>query len=268
MRQVILPGTRLSVSRFGFGTASLHYLGSITKQAAHLEKAALAGFTHFDTAPLYGFGEAERAIGSVFAGETSFTIATKVGLYPPGGCDQSYFAVLARKAAGKVCPPLSKAIADYAVDRASASLEGSLTRLCRERVDVLLLHDPIIGLVESDEWQRWLESETDRIGYVGVAGPADSVKPFVAHAPHLTQITQVRDGIKSGEADFMAEAKRPLQFTYGYFSSEAGTATGSEVLDRALSRNRTGAVIVTSRSASRILDFAEASVREHKCIIR
>ena len=87
MKRIPLPGTHLTLSRFSFGTASLHHLGALGKQLRHLRAALEAGFSHFDTAPLYGFGMAERALGRAFgdARSEAVTIATKVGLYPPGG---------------------------------------------------------------------------------------------------------------------------------------------------------------------------------------
>lgn len=136
-------------------------------QVAHVEAAA-AGFTHFDTAPLYGFGGGERALGAAFASASDITIATKVGLYPPGGAGQGRSATLLRKAGGKLWPSLSRAIVDHSVERARASLESSLNRLQRDYVDLLLIHEPDAALLESEEWLRWLEDEEYRFRYLGI----------------------------------------------------------------------------------------------------
>ena len=111
MKRIPLPGARLTLSRFSFGTASLHHLGALGKQVRHLRAALEAGFSHFDTAPLYGFGMAERALGRAFSDARSeaVTIATKVGLYPPGGAAQGRVAMLARKIVGKALPAMSRA---------------------------------------------------------------------------------------------------------------------------------------------------------------
>lgn len=265
MRLIRLPGTDLSVSRFVFGTASLHHLGRAPMQAAHLEAAAAAGFTHFDTAPLYGFGGAERALGEVFGGEKAVTLTTKVGIYPPGGADQGHSAMLARKVGGKLWPRLSRAVADLSVERARRSFEESLRRLRRDRVDLLMVHEPAPGLLETEEWHRLREAEADRIGWAGVAGPAEVVAPFLDGSSPLAQVTQVCDGLDTREADIMTTAGRPIQLTYGYFSSDKAGRSGAEILYGALKRNPTGAILVYSRSRARLAEFAAASTQEGTC---
>lgn len=265
MQQVSLPGTDLSVSRFVFGTASLHHLGRRPMQAAHLEVAAANGFTHFDTAPLYGFGGAERALGDVFGREPAITITTKVGLYPPGGADQGHSTMLARKVGGKLWPALSRAVADMTLDRARSSLEDSLRRLRRDHVDILLLHEPPPGLLQTEEWLHWREAEGERIGYTGVAGPSEIVTPFLDESSQLAQVVQVCDGLDTREADIVTNAGRPIQLTYGYFSSDKAGRSGAEILSGALARNTTGAILVYSRSRARLAEFAAASAQELLC---
>lgn len=265
MRRIILPGTDLSVSRFVFGTASLHHLGRMPDQAAHLEAAAAAGFTHFDTAPLYGFGGAEQALGEVFGGETAITITTKVGIYPPGGADQGHSAMLARKIGGKLWPTLSRAVADFSVSRARRSLEDSLRRLRRDHVDLLLLHEPVPGLLHTDEWLRWQEAEAGRVRHLGIAGPARIVVPFLEMDGPLVRVIQVRDGLDTREADVVTGAGRPLQLTYGYFSSDTTGRSGAGILSGAMARNPKGAILVYSRSRTRLAEFAAASAKELPC---
>lgn len=250
------------VSRFVLGTASLHHLGRLPVQAAHLEAAAAAGFTHFDTAPLYGFGGAERALGAAFASELTVSLTTKVGLYPPGGANQGHTAMLVRKFGGKLWPPMSRALADFSVERARQSLDDSLHRLRRDRTDILLLHDPAPGLLQTDEWHRWRESEGDRIRYAGVAGRAGMVAQFLNGDGPFSGVVQVCDGLDSCEADVVTNAGRPIQLTYGYFSSDSSNRSGAEILSGALARNRTGAVIAYSRSRARLAQFAASAALE------
>ena len=265
MLQVILPGTDLSVSRFVFGTASLHNLGRMPMQAAHLEAAAAAGFTHFDTAPLYGFGGAERTLGTTFGNDAGITITTKVGLYPPGGGDQGHMAMLTRKIAGRLWPVMSRAVADFGVTRARRSLEDSLRRLRRDHIDLLLLHEPAPGLLHTDEWLRWQEAEAGRVRHIGIAGPARIVAPFLEADCPLVRVIQVRDGLDTREADVVTSAGRPLQLTYGYFSSNTTRRSSDEILRAALDRNRTGAVVVYSRSRARLAEFAAAAGQKTSC---
>lgn len=80
MRSIILFNTSFTVSRLGFGTASLHHLLSSGDRQSLLETAFDHGFTHFDTAPLYGDGMAERELGKFLASKREkVTIGTKFG---------------------------------------------------------------------------------------------------------------------------------------------------------------------------------------------
>ena len=108
MIKVILPGTDMPISRFSFGTASLFAVGTAKRRARLLSAAYDHGFTHFDTAPYYGFGTAERDLRTLLRAHSSVTVATKVGIYSPGGEAQSSTAVFLRKAAGRIVPALSR----------------------------------------------------------------------------------------------------------------------------------------------------------------
>jgi D-threo-aldose 1-dehydrogenase len=259
LRRVQIPGTSLTVSRFVFGTGSLHHLGHVATQASHLEAAAKAGFSHFDTAPLYGFGGAERVFGEVFGADAEITVATKVGLYPPGGCDQGRAETVLRKIGGRVWPPLSRAIADFAVAQARVSLEGSLKRLGRQHVELLLLHEPDPTILSTDEWLRWLESERDRVGHVGIAGPLSNARQLLNADSPLASVVQMRDTLDGREADLLANVGRPMQFTYGYLSSLPRSFSSRDALAGALSRNTTGAIVVSTRSQERLREFAIAA---------
>jgi aryl-alcohol dehydrogenase-like predicted oxidoreductase len=263
MRRIVLPETGLLVSRFSFGTASLHHIGGANQQADHLRAAADAGFSHFDTAPLYGFGASERALGCAFGDgrDSGLTIATKVGLYPPGSGDQSRPAMLLRKALGRVAPTLSRARANWEVARARASLDGSLRRLRSDRVNFLFLHEPWADLVATDEWLSWLGQEvtTGRVGAFGIAGSSTRVEAFVAAASPLSMIVQTKDSVTGREADFMSRHRRRLQFTYGYLS-KAGAPHGSgDFLAGVLARNTTGSIVVSTRNRSRLAEFSAAA---------
>ncbi len=263
MKRVLLPDTCLKLSRFSFGTASLHHLGALNQQVRHLQAATETGFSHFDTAPLYGFGMAERALGRAFGGSSgqAVTMATKVGLYPPGGTGQGRMAMLARKIMGKALPTMSRARADWHVVRAMKSLDGSLARLRREHIDLLLLHEPELPLLNTDEWLRWLEMEAARrVGAFGLAGPAARIAPFIIAQSPLARVVQSHDSFEGREADFLMAHARPLQLTYGYLSSAPARpdapAHAEALLAGALRRNRTGSVIVSSRRRRRLSTFA------------
>jgi D-threo-aldose 1-dehydrogenase len=252
MRKVTLQGTGLEVSRFIFGTGSLHHLGRDAAAEQLLDAAADHGFSHFDTAPYYGLGLGEARLGRLLRRRPDCTVTTKVGLYPRlGGGTRS--AMLAGKAAGRLLPPLSRPRADWSVRRAKASLERSLRRLGRERIDLLLLHEPDAALLDSDEWRRWIEDEPRVLRY-GLAGEAERLLPFVRRDDPLARLLQTRDSLVRSEADAFGD--RFPEITYSYVSG-ADNGDVRATLAAALERQSEGAVIVSTRRAERLPLYAE-----------
>jgi D-threo-aldose 1-dehydrogenase len=130
----------LEVTAIGLGTAPLGGLFAAVSDAdaeATIERAWSLGVRFFDTAPLYGFGLAERRLGSFLRRQKrdSFEISTKVGrlLRPAAvtGEDGHYKGT-----------PAERAQFDFSYDGVMRSIEESLARLGLDRVDVLLVHDP------------------------------------------------------------------------------------------------------------------------------
>ena len=241
-----------------------HTSGRITFQGADHDLLAAAydhGFTHFDTAPYYGFGTAECDLKPLLAAHPNITVATKVGLYSPGGEGQLSATVFARKAVGRFFPRMSRAIADWSVERARASLAGSLKRLGRERIDLYLLHEPDLALLRTDEWLGWLESERDKIRYFGVAVNTQRLLGFIVEDNPLAPFIQTRDSIDRHEADILTQHGRPMQLTYGYISAalRAGSTDVGSVLAQALRRNTAGSVIVSTRVRKRLAQYTVIS---------
>src|SRR5258706_340990 len=73
MEAIKIANTDLRVSRFIFGTGSLFNAGPLAKRLAVLEAAVEHGFTHFDAAPYYGFGMAERDLAHVLRKHPALT---------------------------------------------------------------------------------------------------------------------------------------------------------------------------------------------------
>lgn len=132
----------------GFGAAPIGNLYRAVPQAEALqavETAWQAGIRHFDTAPHYGLGLAERRLGEVLAGKPrdSYLLSSKVGrlLRPnpaPRGQDTEGFDV----------PDDITRVFDYSRDGVLRSIEDSLTRLNTDRLDVVYIHDP------DDHWDQ------------------------------------------------------------------------------------------------------------------
>ena len=112
-------GMKISILGFGCGAVGgLMVRGDHADQERAVARALDAGVNYFDTAVQYGNGESEKNLGRVLnkLKPTDAIVGTKVRLPPDAG-------------------PIAAVIAK--------SLEGSLQRLGRERVDILHLHNPI-----------------------------------------------------------------------------------------------------------------------------
>lgn len=122
----------------GFGTAPLGgFRTPVTEEAAAaaIEAALEIGYRYFDTAPLYGYGLAERRLGQALKGcDARVKVSTKVGRIidpeaprPPG----DLFA-----------GDRGTATFDFSADGVRRSLGASFERMDRSYVDVAYIHDP------------------------------------------------------------------------------------------------------------------------------
>jgi D-threo-aldose 1-dehydrogenase len=130
----------LDVTAIGLGTAPLGGLFSPVSDAnaeATIERAWSLGVRYFDTAPLYGFGLAERRLGNFLRQQKrdSFAISTKVGRLLRS-------AAAAAEDAHYKGTPAERPQFDFSYDGVMRSVDESLCRLGLDRVDVLLVHDP------------------------------------------------------------------------------------------------------------------------------
>lgn len=272
MRMTTIPGIDLRVSRFIFGTGGLLNAGTATSRRRLLFAALDAGFTHFDTAPYYGFGLAERDLAEVLKARPAVTFTTKVGLYPPGGADQRVSTVLARKILGRAFRSLSRPLVDLSVSTARQSLEGSLRRTGRERIDLFLLHDPVVRLLETEEWRNWLDCcvSQGKIRHFGMALSADVAVQFLDTDATIGSVIQIRDSIDGREADVLDRYGRAKQITFGYVSAARLANPRCCVLDvlrNSLFRNPNGGVIVTTKRLGRLqqyADLAESSTHDRR----
>ena len=118
--------TDLQVTRLGMGTAPIGNLYSDLDDEEALETVRRSyenGIRFFDTAPLYGAGEAERRLGEALRGipRDNVVIQTKIG---------------------RILRPDRSIYFDYSRDGVMKSIEASLERLGMDRVDIVLVHDP------------------------------------------------------------------------------------------------------------------------------
>jgi D-threo-aldose 1-dehydrogenase len=139
--------TPLEVTVLGLGCATLG--GSrveVTRGEAEaiVHAAWAAGVRYIDTAPYYGFGQAERCVGDAMRGapRDEWVLSTKVGrlLRPrrsPTGAE------------GNRHPMPFEPAYDYSYDGIMRSFEDSLQRLGLAQIDILYVHD--IGAMQHGE---------------------------------------------------------------------------------------------------------------------
>ena len=139
----------------GIGTAAIGNLYKPVSDAvarATIREALDAGITYFDTAPHYGFGLAERRLGEAL-GDAPVLLSTKVGrlLEPTQAGGERHGFVDA--------DPFEPRF-DYSADGILRSHQSSLTRLRRDRVDILLAHD-LGRLTHGEDHPRHLRAFLD-----------------------------------------------------------------------------------------------------------
>ena len=162
------------MTRIGFGTASLGRSVPARERLRVIETAYECGLRHFDTAPLYGSGSAEQALGR-FGHRDELTIATKVGIRP------ARVPRLTKPRGGLFAP------ADV-----RKSLAGSLRRLRTSYVDILLLHEVTPDAI-GDALLETLDAIV-RAGdarRVGIATSLPSSERILAAAGAFPEVVQV-----------------------------------------------------------------------------
>lgn len=264
MQKVQIDATDLLVSRFGFGTASLHHVYSQSGRIDLLHAAHAAGISHFDTSPYYGYGLAENSIGLFSKGRRDrITVASKIGLYAPGKAAGTP-GVWLRKAAGRIFPSASLPRVDWSIPEAERSLDASLKRLGTDYLDILFLHEPDAEHVDADTLLDWLVKQRSKgkIRHWGVAGIPGPYLQWLAASHPIAGIVQCKDSLDKMQADVVMK-QRTLQFTYGYLSSAPSVRDGGSIdsiISKVLKRNPNGAILFSSRNRERIESIARMVV--------
>jgi aryl-alcohol dehydrogenase-like predicted oxidoreductase len=173
VEQRALGRTGLHVSALGFGCGAVGGLfvrGTEAEQRQAFDEAVAAGITYFDTAPGYGNGLSETNLGRVLAATGApVVVGTKVRLEVSDVAD----------AAGAV----------------RRSVEASLRRLQRERVDLIQLHNRIgftqdersgqldvadvLGPVVDALYEARAAGLADHVGFTGL-GETSAVQQILA----------------------------------------------------------------------------------------
>lgn len=107
----------------GGGIGGLYTSVSETQAVSTVLKALDLGVSYIDTAPLYGLGKSETAVGKAIEQRKrmSFVISTKVGILISG----------------------NSTVYDFTEEGVMKSFQRSLQRLGLESVDIVFIHDPV-----------------------------------------------------------------------------------------------------------------------------
>ncbi|WP_267714423.1 aldo/keto reductase [Streptomyces sp. CoH17] len=186
LSRTLARGPRLT--QLGLGAAQLGNLAreiSDTDAQGAVDAAWDGGVRYFDTAPHYGLGLSERRLGAALARRPrdEYTVSTKVGrlLVPSPGTahrqDDGGFAV----------PAAFRREWDFSRDGILRSLEGSLTRLGLDHVDIVYLHDP------DDHWPQAATTGVDTLVDLRDQGVVKAVGVGMNQAAMLTEFVRRSD---------------------------------------------------------------------------
>jgi aryl-alcohol dehydrogenase-like predicted oxidoreductase len=252
-------------SRLGFGTSRLHCVSGVDRQRL-LAVAVELGFTHIDTAPLYGDGLAEREVGQFIKGRRGdVVIATKFGFtadplletFPTLDPLLRPIRAVARRAGFW---QMRRVI--FSPDELGRSVEESLRRMKTDAIDILLLHDATADRIPSVGKLLGQAADLRRRGLIrlfGLAGPWSSIAGLDA------ALRSAADVVQTSENGWPSD--QPPDITYGALGSGPQSAFGDKVssgtvasrLRAALKRRARGTVLVSTTNPDHLRDLARAA---------
>jgi len=284
MTRIVLPFIGKSTSRVGFGTGGLLRIGSARGRQSALAAAFASGITHFDTAPIYGFGESECALGRFLQGRRhEVTVATKFGLRPSRVAMR--LAPLQRAARGalRAVPALRRmavrntgvlyAPPCFSAQAVQQSLEGSLRALRTDHVDFFLAHQACSESMPDEALIALLERLrcAGKILAFGIATDFTNVAAVLERRPRLSQVVQFDSDVSTQHRAELRAHPTQLLITYGSLRRSIslcrprlGAAPHREIarmddehlgallLRAAVLANADGIVLMQSRSMARI----------------
>lgn len=174
-----------AMSRLGFGVSGPHSYASMPRrETIHLIRQAIdLGINVFDTAPLYGHGEAERRLGSAITGldRSRLNIFTKAGV-----------------------PRRNKR--DFSPAGIEAEFHASLKRLGTDYVDILFLQGVATGEL-TDELMSVLQRIFDqgKAVEIGISGRPPDLYPPLEHDLFGAVMAPVYKGMPDEDLALLAD---------------------------------------------------------------
>ena len=203
--------------RLGFGCSGLMNRLDRRTSLSLIETAFMAGLTHFDTAPLYGHGEAEGILGDFIAHRRhEITVTTKVGILPPASSTGLTIAKSVARRVARFHPGLRRAmqrrasrmVTSGAFDTASMrhSLDRSLLALKTDHIHYLLLHEARPGDLVGDEVMLFLghAKTSGKIGAYGLGTDVETIKDAISSGNPLVQVVQFPSSVFDSNMEVVA----------------------------------------------------------------
>jgi aryl-alcohol dehydrogenase-like predicted oxidoreductase len=271
----LLPGIRSSV--IGFGCAPI--LGSVDASTARkaIATALDEGITHFDLARSYGYGDAEKFVGSFLRGRRDqLVLASKFGIVATPAARllrplKPIVRALRSKSIrgtsgdGTRRPGAAKAAGQMfhrriSLDSASMrrSVEKSLKALGTDYLDYLLLHEPP-DLVASIDELAACAKEFKNAGKIRGWGIATTHPDLPKHIPHLDRFDVLQADAESfldvDQRTAGAVSRMPaIMFSPFRVRLERGESVSPPEILRDIVRRRPHSVVLCSM-------FTEAHIR-------
>ena len=232
MRPTYLFPNAAPTTNLGFGTTSMMGVPATRDRLGLLQCAFEAGIRHFDTAPYYGYGEAERVLGEFLKGRRDqVTVTTKYGIQAPAVLKARWVNLLARRILG-LLPSLRKTLSRQAQSlstksaftpaEARRSLDRSLSALKTDYVDLFLLHEPTFTDAASEEIHGFLADEVQkgRIRAFGCGGDYRVIQSIATANLPTSRWLQFEDNVLSRRIEGI-RANGANCITFGSFKALA-----------------------------------------------
>jgi D-threo-aldose 1-dehydrogenase len=209
--QLIIPGLSTPTTKLGYGCSQL--MGGITfrQSIALLDAAFDAGIRHYDTAPSYGYGQAEKVLGAAFRSKRDqVTITTKFGIRPPRNQGALELARRLALPVVRLMPGVKARLfraagglsgrSRFSPHELRASIAASLAALDTDYIDIILLHEALVGDL-SDELFDELERSVaaGKIRNFGIGSEVAAIKDIHRAEPRFCPIMQFEWSVLSLE---------------------------------------------------------------------